>query len=717
MPQRQLTEGKIKTVLLFSFIVLLPGKAATAQTQPYSWYGNQIYMASKAVEKYHYQPKPLDDALSEKLSKEFINTLDPSGLYFTKSDIAALRKWDHLLDDDIKSRSGNYLTEVSDLYRKRLTIADSIITAVTQNPFNFIEKDTLRFFGKKSETTFAVDDKALARRWKKWLKYQTLTQLYTPANKNEDPYKMASKDLLKKEADARAKVAARYKRVIKRIFEHPDGYDAHLSSQYINQFLGLFDPHTAFFSPSEKQEFLSSVSSSEHSFGISFNENDQGEIEVVNLTPGGSAWKSNLIHKGDVIVKIKPDQRELIDLSVLSPEDAMNELLSMTEDRAEFTLRKTNGQIMEVMLTKSKIRSDENVVKSYILNGEKKIGYISLPSFYTEWENNNPLGCANDVAKEIVKLQEENIEGLIIDLRYNGGGSVQEAMGLMGLFINEGPLCIFKVRNEKPISLKDPNRGTAYDGPLAVMVNGLSASASEIFSATMQDYNRAILVGSTTYGKSTGQIVIPIDTSYSLAEIFSGALNNKAGSYGYLKITTQGFYRVTNATHQKKGVLADVQLLEPYFYSEYRESASPYALSNDSISKKVVYMPSAPLPLKELKSKSESRVAANANFKRLTAINDSLSLMAEKESAVLLNLEFFKTNAQIIQKLQDEMEKHLYDSSKNFVVINNQYDKKVLGFDSFSGEINDRAVKSFQEDIYVEETYFILRDLLNFIKN
>ena len=715
MPRKLFPEQKTIRQL-YIFVMWMSSVCVSAQTGSPNRYAQQAYMVAKVLEKYHYKPQLLNDALSVKLNAEFIKVLDPSGLYFTKADIKKLSEWDTLLDDEIKNQSGNYLEMISELYKKKLKLSDSIITAIASKPLNFAEKDTLNFT-KRSVPNYAKDDKALVARWTKWIKYQTLELLYTPKDESADPFSMDPKDVLKNEQEAREKIALRNKRSIMRILEHSDGYSSYMSSQYINKFVTLFDPHTSFFSASEKQEFESSVSTSELSFGFYFKENEKGEIEVIYLTPGGSAWKSNQIHKGDVVLKIKPELGKQIDLTAVSSEEASELMYSFTDNQAEFTIRKASGQIKEIVLIKSKIRSDENVVKSYILNGDKKMGYISLPSFYTEWANSNPLGCANDVAKEIVKLQEENIEGLILDLRYNGGGSVQEAIGLMGLFINEGPLCIFKVRNEKPVILKDMNRGAAYNGPIAVMINGMSASASEIFAATLQDYNRAVLVGSSTYGKSTGQIIIPLDTTFSLMEVMSGALSGKESSLGYIKITTEGFYRVTNGTHQKKGVSPDITLLEPYFYNDYKESASPYALSNDSITKKVVYAPLAAFPLPELKSRSESRIAVNGNFKRLNRINDSLSMMSTKETAVVLNAQFFKKNEKIMQQLQTEMEQHLYDSSAAYQVINHLYDKKVIDFDEFAKEINARALQTLQEDIYIEEVYFILKDLITFIKN
>ncbi len=705
-----------KAGILFFLFLITCSSFLAAQTEADKTYAEQAFMTYKVLDKYHYKPQLMNDALSQKINKELIKALDPSGLYFTKADISELKNWDTKIDDEIENKSVNYLTAISNLYLKRLNRADSIITFITNKPFDFNEKDTISFQLKETETNYPADEKALVKRWVKYLKYQTLKYLYTPTDEDKDPFSEEIKNILVKEPEARKKIALRNKRSIKRITEHAGGYNDYIASQYVNKLIAVYDPHSSFFSATEKQNFEASLSTNELTFGFYFDENENGEIEIVYITPGGSAWKSNQLHKGDVVLKIKPGHGKVIDLTSLSADEAMDEMAAFGDNEAEFTVRKGNGQIIDVPLIKSKVHSEENTVKSYILNGDKKVGYISLPSFYTEFENKTPLGCANDVAKEIVKLQEENVEGLVLDLRYNGGGSVAEAIGLSGLFIDEGPLCIYKSRNEKPYLLKDFNRGTAYSGPLVVLVNGLSASASEIFAASLQDYNRAVIVGSSTYGKATGQVIIPLDTTYTMPEIMAGALSGKSSKLGYIKITTEGFYRVTDATHQKRGVSPDVNLLEPYFYEEYKEASNEYALSNDSITKKVTYIPLPVLPVAALRQKSESRLRDNPNYVRLKKINDSLALLSNTEEKYILNPQFFRKNEKVTQQLLDDMEKNLYDSTTTFTVTNNNYDKKLIGFDESGKEINERSLKTIGEDIYVEEVYFVLKDLITFGK-
>ena len=264
--------------------------------------------------------------------------------------------------------------------------------------------------------------------------------------------------------------------------------------------------------------------------------------------------------------------------------------------RLVLKFRKKDGTTRIVLLRKEKIENEENIVKGFVLKGEKKIGYILLPAFYTEWENESGSSCANDVAKEIVKLKKENIDGLILDVRYNGGGSLGEAMEMIGIFVDEGPLMGQKQKAEKVIYLKDPNRGTIYNGPMALMVNGQSASASEILAASLQDYNRALIVGSNTYGKATMQQMMLLDTMTNRPTQIGNAKD-------IVKITTGKLYRLSGETAQMNGVSPDIVLPDAFDGLDYREKFSSFALPADKVAKNAYYKPLAALPVNELPEK------------------------------------------------------------------------------------------------------------------
>ena len=518
----------------------------------------------------------------------------------------------------------------------------------------------------------------------------------------------------------RAKVLKRIHDRIKRILDTPEGFENLVANHFLNAMVTAYDPHSEFFSPAGQANFEALISTEVSAFGFRIKQNANSEFTIEHLEPGGSAWKSNQLHTGDVILKMKVGSKPIVELANIS-KGALDDLFrSITIEETEFVLRSENGLVKTVKLVKTKMRSDENAVKGYILSGEKPFGYIALPSYYTETGAINPLGCANDVAKEIFKLQEEHIQGLILDLRSNGGGSVYEAIALAGLFIDEGPLCMYKMHTGKPLLIKDMNRGTAYSGPLVVMVNGESASASELFVGIMKDYNRAIIVGNPTFGKATGQTVIPMDSICKYEELFSSksrAVKSEREQFGYVKVTIEKFYNLQNSTHQMAGVKPDIVFPELLNLNPYKESTLPYALSKDSVVRKVIFHPLPPLPVTELAAQSKERMNKGKMFIRLNQINDSLSLLMKEESVLVLQPDPIRKSEKKSVQLQTSENKLVIDSVSAFRVKNNLYETSLLKMDEQSREINDAVLKSLREDIFIDETGHILIDLIKANKN
>jgi carboxyl-terminal processing protease len=372
------------------------------------------------------------------------------------------------------------------------------------------------------------------------------------------------------------------------------------------------------------------------------------------------------------------------------------------------TVKKPNGVIATVPLIKEVISVEENSISGYLLKGKKTIGYIALPGFYSQWDTWNPLGCANDVAKEILKLQKENIEGLILDLRFNGGGSLHEAMGLMGLFIDEGPLFLIRDKNNKIALKKDLNRGALYNGPLVLMVNGLSASASEVLTAGLRDYNRALVVGNNTFGKATAQENFPLETNPGATNIpFS------ANSDASLNITTSKIYRINGISYQSTGVAPDIELPDVFSNLDLGEAVKPYSLKPDTISKKVVYNPLPELPVKELAEKSRDRIEKSPSFARIKSLADSVHHSRTKNESRSLQIEKFGNYELQVQKITDKI---LFKPSDQYTVQSCQYNNAVLLADDHRKKLSDGLLNNILEDFYIEETYLILTDLLTLKK-
>jgi len=694
-----------------SFFLIL-SSINDAQSQSQFNYCGEADLLVKALTKYHYAPLQLNDQWSNNIFNKFINLLDPYGLYFTLADIQTLDPYRYTLKSAIADPSCTFLKTVTKLYEQRLNYADTQISIILQKPIDYFLKDTITF-SLNAKTSYCPENRKLEKRWLKWLKYQILLQLFYPGNENNDPFSFEPRQILEKEQEAVKKVNIREKRRINHILQNYMGFENYVSSVFYNSIALSYDPHSSYFSFNEKQNFLSSISKESYSFGIGLTENLNGEIQIDNLVPGGSAWKSGKLNKGDVLIQLTWEDKKPVNLANLSIEEVGEIIKSSYTGTLEFKVRKTSGQLISIKLTKQKISVEENIITSHILKGEKKIGYVPLPDFYTETENQNALGCANDIAKEIIKLKKENIDGLILDLRYNGGGSVAEAIDLAGIFIDEGPLGIVRYRNGKPVILKDMNRGTVYDGPLLILVNGQSASASEIFAAVLQDYQRAVIAGSTTYGKATGQNIFPLDSTES--EDGSNYRKSNSGS-GYAKITDCKFYRITGSSYQQKGVEPDVKLPNTLEEIEYSEKSNPAALISDSIIKKLNYNLLPVLPINELNKKSSERIKVNQRFQKIASLNLSFAADLKQGKTINLQIDSFKKEEKEIYSYFQAIDTLPKLVSKNYNVVNNNYNEQIIKVDAERRKFDEQLTKNLQEDIYIDEAYRILNDLINFTK-
>jgi len=669
----------------------------------------QANILLRTLEKYHYQPITPNRILSERAYKLFIQAIDPHSLYFMAADTNILASCKLTINEGFVGQSCSSFDMISNLYRQRLTEADSMISQIIQKPFNFSVRDSIAF-GSNDSIYFSSDIQVYKKRWNKWLKYQALQYLFSPDSSNDKPFAKDSKQLLAKEAKVRNKVGVKEKRNIKRILEQPEGFENYIASLFYNAITSSYDPHSSYFSPVDEKNFESALSSDALSYGFEIEDNPFGTVQISRLVPGGPAWKSNEIHKGDILMEVKWPNGQRVDLSDLDQDEVEDIFQSSVSDRMELTLKKVNGQIKTVKLIQEKLEADENLIKSFILKGSKNIGFISLPGFYTEWENQEVTGCANDMAKEIIKLKKENIAGIIIDLRNNGGGAMNEALSLVGIFIDEGPLCISRNRDEKPIVLKDMNRGTIYDGPLVLMVNGLSASAAEITAAALQDYHRAVIVGSPTFGKATGQVILPLDPTLQSTSIKSINKN----STGFVKTTVSKFYRLNGESYQQKGVIPDVLLPECNDSYAYYEVLYPYSLTSDAIIKKVYYNPLPALPVMQLSEKSKSRLSSDDRFKQIARENDSLQTAIKQLRTVPLNLESFRKKEAKIFKLLQSMDKVADRLSVIYKVTNVKFDQPIININPYKKEVNELLSKNIQNDIYIEESYQIINDLINY---
>ena len=683
---------KILTLLLCSFVSM-------AYAQQTDILKPKALILKRFLEKNHYQPLTWNDTASIRLYNRWMELLDNEKLFFTKADIAVLEPFKMKLDEEMNAGQWQFFRKSVALYRNRLYRVDSIIKNISAKPLDFSSNENLQY----PFTTFAADDNELQQRWKKYMKWQVLRRI---ADDNDSTL-LSPSDFIATEKRAVALQKNHEEKFIKRLLGNSqEDFEKDLQEHYLNSIAWCYDPHTTYMNMAVKDEFETQMSASEYSLGFDVEENDKGEPEISFLQPGGSAWRNGELHKGDVLVAVRIG-KEFKNITDLTESEMEAVFAGRDKSDTEIKVRTVTGEIKIVKLAKEKISSEEEVVKSYVLKGNSNIGYINLPGFYSREnisiQETNDIsydGCANDVSKEIVKLKKDNIAGLILDLRYNGGGSIWEAMQLAGIFIDIGPVASMKDREGKVRFLKDPNRGTIYDGPLLVLVNGASASASEFIGAVLQDYNRAIIVGGTTYGKGTAQSILPMD---------SARPDPNKKYEDFVKVTGEKFYRVNGGTTQWTGVEPDIALPDIYSSDNYKEKSQMSALQPDR-SKAGNYTALPALPITTLKAKSDQRTSASPYF---NAVSQYIQLAEKNEKARSVSLTWapYLQQYKEAKKLYLSLSEEMLPAAEQTSVLNNSFDKErfaLLG--EYSKEVNEAYLKNIKTDPVIREAMFIMLD-------
>ncbi|MFI5220610.1 MAG: carboxy terminal-processing peptidase, partial [Bacteroidia bacterium] len=684
----------------FIFIFFLP---VYAKAQADKKHINEAIVVKAMMERYHYSPQVFDNVFSEKIFDDFIKSLDRYRLLFTRQDVDRLSAYRAKIDDELNNKSTAFFNLTMQLFKVRLLKTDSIITRLLQKPFDFTVKETLLY--PPDSSSFAGNEKEFEEKWNKWLKYEMLHRLM---DKKIADSSLITAAVMKQEAAVREIVKKIEQRRIKRILSYPQGYDAYVAMLFCNSIAACYDPHSTFLPLTQKENFEGDVSASPYSFGLTLDENKNGDVIISHIVPGSPGWRSGELNKEDVLVQMKWQNKNPVDLEGADVEEVGGMFAEQNHDKLQLTVRKTNGEEKIVMLIKEKLKDEESIVKGFLLKGEKNIGYISLPGFYGEWGSSESSSCAGDVAKEIVKLSKlskEKIEGLILDMRNNGGGSLQEALDMAGIFIDEGILSFTKGRSEKPIAMKDVNRGTIYDGPLLVLVNRSSASATELLSGALQDYNRAVIVGSSTFGKATAQVVLPADTLFN--PFTARTIANRNSENAYIKITIEKLYRPTGKTNQFTGVNPDITLPDIYNEINYSEAMLPHAILPDSVKRAFYFTPLKALPVAELAAKSVERVKKDKRFDTV-----------KKYCSMIIKRYYGKTTDIPLDRQQYEAEVKKYhvqwdqykmvaegEKTDLYTVENTEFDKPVIQADAYKSEINDNQIKNISKDIYISESF------------
>jgi len=639
----------------------------------------------------HYKPKPVNDSLSAYVFKTVMSQLDDNRALFLQDENKLLEKHQYKIDDYINSNDCSFFSDFISAYKKALERNKTFIEQVGAEELSYNSKDTM-YYSKKT-FPFHSDPERIKKLIRKKITFDILEDI-SMLSKNKDSL---AKNLDKLFAESKPKVIDTYLCRVNSLLNPDGGFDESMYNRFFSAFCSYFDPHSTYFNYNEKASFVSSISSENYSLGLQVSQNDKQEITIEEVVPGGPASGSKKIEKGDKIIKIATDATEYT-VSCASMQTITNVLSSDTYKSVDLTLRKKDGTLYMVNLVKQIMKADDHSVYSYLLGeGKQKTGYIKVPSFYSAFDNSsNDKGAADDVAKEVAKLNKAGINGLVIDLQFNGGGSMDEVIRLAGMFVNFGPIAVLTDKNMDFSVIRDYNRGMIYSGPMVVLVNGFSASASEFFAGVMQDYNRALIVGSTTVGKATMQTILPLDGEEST---------------DFVKVTVDKFYRVTGKSSQYLGIIPDIEL--PAYFNDLlpREKTMPTAIKNDSINIGLRYSKISDKNVRKAIAVSQKRITGSAEFNRIKKLNNSITQLYKAEKAPLpITYSTVYDEVHASDKLWKELSKDM--ETQNSIAV---AEPVVAGenTDAYYKSVNEYKIKSIKADPYILESLKILQDMNN----
>ena len=659
-----------------------------------------VYVLKNILTRGHFVVKDINDDFSEQVYTSFIEGLDPSKRYFTQKDLKEFSKFKYEIDNQLLEDDVSFYNTVYANFTKKIKNAKSYYGELLAQPFRFNKNETIDIDYDK--VPFAKNENQLIDYWRKQLKLNVLSRVQNKIEKQDDKIKKDSKIKKKSfkylEKEARAEVLKNMDELYLRIeeLEHEDWF-----STFLNSVVGAFDPHTTYMAPRTKERFDQDMSGKLEGIGARLLKKGI-YTEIFELVSGGPAWKQGELEAGDVIIEVAQGDKEPLDIVGMRLDDAIKFIKGKKGTEVRLTVKKKlDGTTRIISIIRDVVELEETFVKSTIVEKEgKKYGLINLPRFYIDFSDIDSRDSAKDMEKEIARLKSENVSGLLIDLRNNGGGSLKTAIEIAGLFITEGPVVQVKYRGQDPIVKNDENPKMQWDGAVVVLVNELSASASEIFAAAMQDYGRAVIIGGNqTYGKGTVQSVIPINNFYPKYEKDLGAI----------KMTIQKFYRVNGGSTQIEGVYSDIAMPNKYSYMKFGERDLTGALIWDKVPQAKYTKTNSYENFSDVINKSKNRIALDEQFKLINEYAKWLKENQEDTSYSLNFKDFSKESA-----LLEIASKKYTNAFKNETKLNFEspkYEFPLMEKDSVLADKRTAWHKNLAKDIYVAEALNVLKDL------
>lgn len=652
------------------------------------------------IEKGHYSPPAINDEFSKGIYKDYIEGLDPSKRFFLQSDIDEFSKFELLLDDQFLNKDLTFFNLTYTRLQRRMEESKKRYKSILATPFDYKKKES--FSTDYENTPYAKSSAELTEKWRKQIKLSALSSLVTKENIEKDKKEKDSAYAVKSYAVLEKEVRDNSLKSLDEYFDFVDDLNRKdWFSVYVNSIMSRFDPHTSYLAPEEKERFDVNISGKLEGIGARLQKkNDYTEIS--ELISGGPAWRGKQLQAGDLILKVAQGAEEPVDVVGMRLDDVVKKIKGHKGTEVRLTVKKVDGTIEVISIIRDIVEIEETYAKSSVVAKDGiKYGVIYLPKFYIDFENKDSRDAGKDIALEVERLKKENVQGIVLDVRDDGGGSLSTVVDIAGLFIEQGPIVQIKSAGRQKEVLYDKDKKVEWDGPLVIMVNGFSASASEILAAAIQDYHRGIILGSKqTYGKGTVQNVIDLN------QFVRG---NELGDLGALKTTTQKFYRINGGSTQLEGVHSDVVAPDRYAYLKMGERDIDNAMPWDKIDPAEYSLWNRSTNFNQAIANSRMRISKNKQF-QLVDENARWIDGRSKENTYSLNIDDFKRTQ---TEVENEAKKYKPISDyKNDLIFNSlPYEIEQMKNDNSLKEKRDAWHESLSKDIYVEEALNVLGDL------
>ncbi len=681
-----------------------------------------IDLITYVLEKTHFANKDFNDEFSASVYSKFINDLDPLKRYFLESDIKEFSKYELQIDDQIRNKELSFFDLVYNRLGERMEEAKTMYADILKTPFDYSVEETINV--DYENLPYAANKKELELRWKQQLKFSAISTYYDLQEEQrlgrEAKYKPADEDKelnsseenkenvivdFTPKTDVEMEIEARESTLasLDEYFDFMDDLERRdYFSIYINSIVEEFDPHTNYLAPQDKDRFDVAMSGKLEGIGARL-QKQRDNVKVVEVISGGPAWRGEDLEVGDLITRVKQeDEAESVSIGGMRLDDAVNLIKGPKGSEVTLTVKKVDGTFKEIKITRDVVEIEETYAKSALVkNNDKSFGLIELPRFYFDMENYKARNAASDIKQEIIRLKEEGMEGLVLDLRNNGGGSLKTAIDIAGLFIKSGPIVQVASSDGRTEVLEDKDKNLEWDGPLVILVNEISASASEILAAAMQDYNRAIVIGSKqTYGKGTVQNMIDLNRWMR---------NNEHGDLGAIKVTTQKFYRVNGGSTQLEGVKSDVVVPDRYSFIDVGERDYKNPLPYDKIAPAKYEVWDGFSDFEEAINNSKERMAASEQLK---LIENNARWIKERRDNNTVSLKYDQYLAEIEKNRERAKEFEAISEYQTSLIYSSlPYEETLKEADSSLMEKRNRWHKALTQDVYVEEAIHILEDI------